>query len=232
MKLQLYALVTPMGPAPRIGDVHGRPLRLVESHRLGALVGDVRRTPAPTRRALLAYHRVIAEVASHYTAVLPARFDAVLDDEAELAYVLQSRRPSFLRSLAHVRGRAQMTVRLAGTTAPPAALAEAAPASSGTAYLRARAASHRTLADTRECRAIRESVARWVRDERIERHNGIVTIYHLVARSGVSRYRHALHRLTLGPGVRLYVTGPFPPFAFADPFALAAPRRAPRGRRG
>lgn len=233
MKIQLYALVTPVRPAPRIRDVHGRPLRFVGTQRLGALVGEVRRAPAPTRQALLAYHRVMAEVAEHYASMLPARFGALLDDEAELAYVLQSRRPSFLRSLAHVRGRAQMTVRLAGTTPSPAVAVEASAARNGTAYLRARAASQQALADTAEFRAIRGIVGRWVRDERLERHNGIVTMYHLVARSRVSRYRNALHRLMLAPGVRLYVTGPFPPFAFADPFASAAPAlQSARGRRG
>lgn len=232
MRIQLYALVTPARPA-RIRDMHGMPLRLVTSQRLGALVGEVSRTPAPTRQALRAYHEVMAEIADHYAAMLPARFGALLDDESELAFVLKSRRASFLRSLAHVRRRVQMTLRIGGTNAARAAAVVPSPAASGTDYLRARAASQRALAAMPECRSIREAVHRWVRDERIERHNEIVTMYHLVAHGAVARYQRALGRLTLAPGVRLHVTGPFPPFAFADPLASAPPApRSPRGHRG
>jgi hypothetical protein len=199
-------------------------LHLVTTRRLGAWVGPVARVPRPTRQALQRYHHVIEEIARHHAATLPVRFGTILDSDVELAYVLDARGAAFLRQLRHVRGRVQMTVRIAGvgTGLLSRSVPEPSPASggSGAAYLRGRARALRTLVDFPECRAVRAAVSRWVRDERIEQQHGIVTMYHLVARGAVAGYARAMESLVLPPERRLYVTGPFPPFAFADPFAL------------
>jgi hypothetical protein len=161
------------------------------------------------------------EIARHHAAMLPVRFGTMLESEAELAFVLQARGEAFLRLLRHVRGRVQMTVRIAGVATGRLSRTSPAPSSgSGAAYLRARARSLRALADLPECRAVRATVARWVRDERIEQQNDIVTVYHLVRGGDVARYARAMESHALSPERRVYVTGPFPPFAFADPFAL------------
>jgi hypothetical protein len=89
-----------------------------------------------------------------------------------------------------------------------------APAPSGAAYLRARARHAAEQHHVPEFEPIRRAVARWVREERIERRATVVTMYHLVPRGSAAAYRKALDRAAAAHGVRLIVTGPHLPFAF------------------
>ncbi len=50
----------------------------------------------------------------------------------------------------------------------------------------------------------------------MEKHPGVASIYHLVPRGSVERYRSALERAAQDAGVRMIASGPFPPYAFAD----------------
>jgi hypothetical protein len=221
VRILLYALVAPVWPVPRVRGLLGRPLRLLRVPRLAAWVGPVPRTLEPTADALHAYHQVMEKIASHHAATLPVRFGTILESDAELAFVLDARGAAFQRRLRHVRGRVQMTVRIAGVAARRRAGGlRGAPTGSGATYLRARAHELRALVDLPECLAVRAAVARWVRDERIEQQNGIVTMYHLVRRGDIVRYARAMESLVLPSDRRVYLTGPFPPFAFADPFAI------------
>jgi hypothetical protein len=67
-----------------------------------------------------------------------------------------------------------------------------------------------------EFEVIRNVVQRYIKDERVEKRGGVVTINHLVPRRSVLRYRDAVERAARENEVRLMVTGPFPPYAFAD----------------
>jgi hypothetical protein len=78
----------------------------------------------------------------------------------------------------------------------------------GTEYL----ASRTTMVPGSE--VLRSVVRRWVRDERVEQRASVASIYHLIPRSSVSAYRAALDRAAHDAGMRLVVTGPFPPYAF------------------
>jgi hypothetical protein len=55
-----------------------------------------------------------------------------------------------------------------------------------------------------------------VREERVEQHGNIATVYHLVPRGSVGAYRRALEKQAGETGVRLMVSGPWPPYAFSD----------------
>ena len=63
---------------------------------------------------------------------------------------------------------------------------------------------------------IRSAVRRYVKDERVDRIGGVLTINHLVARAAAARYRVAVERAADECEVRLIVTGPWAPYAFAD----------------
>ena len=60
------------------------------------------------------------------------------------------------------------------------------------------------------------TVRRFVKDERVERRAGIVTVNHLIPRASVPRYAAAIERAAVERHLRLMVSGPLAPYAFAD----------------
>jgi hypothetical protein len=52
----------------------------------------------------------------------------------------------------------------------------------------------------------------------VETRASIATVYHLVPRASAEAYRRALARHAADAGVRVVISGPWPPYAFADPF--------------
>ncbi|HTM02944.1 MAG TPA: GvpL/GvpF family gas vesicle protein [Vicinamibacterales bacterium] len=197
-----------------IPETPGVRLRAVRVGALTALVSDVRRSPAPIAANLRRYHRAIAAIADAVPAVLPVRFGTVMT-ESELAIVLHSRARTFRSALAHVRGKAQMTVRLVtgNRGRRPLASPPVKSVASGTAYLQSRAAGAREIEGFAPVRA---ALARWIRDERVERNGAIVSVYHLVPRRSSSAYAGAAERTLAAAGLRAVVSGPFPPYAFSS----------------
>jgi hypothetical protein len=142
-------------------------------------------------------------------ALLPARFGTAARDLEDLRAMVRARERVIRRSLRAVRHRAQMTIRLMTTHSDPPATIERW---SGTSYLRSRQREQEVPAFA----PLRVAVRRWVREERVEKHPGVASIYHLVPRGSVERYRSALERAAQDAGVRMIASGPFPPYAFAD----------------
>jgi len=74
----------------------------------------------------------------------------------------------------------------------------------------------RTARQVPELAAVRPAIRRFVKDERVERRGGIATVHHLIPRATAERYRAAVERAAAKSGIRLIVSGPFAPYAFAD----------------
>jgi hypothetical protein len=54
----------------------------------------------------------------------------------------------------------------------------------------------------------------------VDKRGSIATIYHLVPRASAAAYRRALERRAReDDGMKIVISGPWPPYAFADPFA-------------
>ena len=220
----VYAIV---GRSPKtLRSIGGERLRIVRlptgalanagRGTLAAVVSDRPRasaSPANLRR----YDRVVRELAARFPAILPARFGTVVE-EGELMFILSSRRAALGRALSMVRGRVQMTIRvLSRGDAEGRALAKAEEAGGGAVtgrdYLAGKARAGRAVAGFEPVRA---AVARWVRDERVERRGGVSSVYHLIPRSSTVAYRRAVQAAAASTGLRLIVSGPWPPYAFAD----------------
>jgi hypothetical protein len=216
-------------------------------------VGDIaaiaRRTPRPptaTDIALRKYDRTLRDLAGATPAMLPVRFGTCFDDVEELRLVLRARQDTFRRALRAVRGRTQMTLRVALTGDPGSGAGDPGsgtgdpgsgtgasgsgilrpdprspilnPASLGTAYLRGRLEARVRQDTVPGFDPIRTAVRRWVRDERVERHGRVASIYHLVPRGSVDAYRRGVMRAAEAGGLRVLVSGPFPPYAFSTFF--------------
>lgn len=149
-----------------------------------------------------------------FPAILPARFGTSVSED-ELLFILSARHASLARALRVVRGRVQMTVRvMTPATDVPDVAEPSGKASSGLDYLTGKA---RAAAASRVVPAfdpIRGAVARWIRDERVDRRAGVASIYHLIPRASVEAYRRTLSTAADAAGVRLVVSGPWPPYAF------------------
>ena len=183
---------------------------------LAAVVSDRPRASASSAN-LRRYDRVMCELAARFPAILPARFGTVVE-ESELMFILSSRRAALGRALTRVRGRVQMTIRvLSRGDAEGRALAKAEEAGGGAVtgrdYLAGKARAGRAVAGFEPVRA---AVSRWVRDERVERRGGVSSVYHLIPRSSTVAYQHAVQAASASTGLRLIVSGPWPPYAFAD----------------
>jgi len=230
----VYALVSPAPARLRLTGMAGEPLRVVTANRIGAVVGGIRRAPAPSIRNLRRYAAVVEAIAAEAPAILPARFATTVTGDEELAVILASRGATLRRRLRAVRGRCQMTIRLLSPLSESESESDEAPLASrsamagrtrprlahgatrGAQYLRRRAALAASARAIPGFAPIRAAVRRFVKDERVEKRAGIVTVNHLIPRAAAPRYLAAVERAATANHLRLMVSGPVAPYAFAD----------------
>ncbi len=230
----VYALTAPPPTRLRATGVAGEPLRIVTVAAISAVVGDLRHAPKPTAANVRGYADTLQLLFAQTSALLPARFATCVTGDDELEFILRSRRASLRAALRQVRNRAQMTIRIVEPGDPASARSARSPASprastvspprrvetsreatgAGAEYLRGRAAEAARARAVPRFDPVRAATARWVRDERIEKRPPVTTVYHLVPRGSVDAYRSALDRAAAAAGLRLGVSGPWPPFAF------------------
>ena len=229
MILCVYALTAPSSTHVVDHGIAGERLRAITAGRIMALAGELRRAPKPTVRNLRRYAAVIEALADRAPAILPARFGTCMTDLDELTLVLRSRQDALRRGLRAVRGRAQMTIRVVlGSDSGDAGFPSQTrvtersrvrlenEATQGRQFLQQRARSAARAREIPGFDPIRTAAKRWLKDERIEKRSGVATVNHLIPRGSASAYRAAVERAGARAGVRLVVSGPHPPYAFAD----------------
>jgi hypothetical protein len=194
--------------------VPGVRLIAVRVGRLTALVSPARGKSSVTERSLREYHRRVAAIADRLPAFLPARFGSTVDDN-ELVVILRSRSAAIAQALADVRGRVQMTLRITGVPTSDPRRVGRRKAHTGAEYLRRLATEAAARHEIPGLAPVRGAVTRWVCDERVDVRNGVGTVYHLVARRSVPAYVRAVNAAVADGTIRLVMSGPFPPYAFA-----------------
>lgn len=220
MSVYLYALLADLPPGPLGCGIQGEPLRALECAGLVAIIGTVPETPAVDAGALRAHDQTVRRLAGMSDAILPVRFGSVVDDERDLARLLEPDAQGWRDALARVAGREQMTMRVYGRGEPapvprPEGESNLGP---GARYLdaRRRAAHREGLA---ALAALGPALAPLVSGERVERHGTpplLASVHHLIRRGGAAAYaaraEEAAARLA---DVTVTVSGPWPPYAFA-----------------
>jgi hypothetical protein len=202
---QVYAIAERSAPSRfRVGD---RSLTAFRIDEVSVIVGAPR--DLPIEGALRDQHRVVLQLADRFDPILPVRFGQRMTS-ARIAEVVRPSAHVLAESLAHVRGRRQMTLRVLG---PPAH--EGRRPTSGTEYLVGRRAAH-ALPD--DALALEEALARFVVDRRTQpgRDGVRLTLFHLVDRADVTSYQAVASEVErrIRPW-RIALSGPWPPFAFA-----------------
>jgi hypothetical protein len=215
--LYLYALVAEP-PSGDLGNgIARRPLSLLRAGRAWVVVEAIAGPPpAPRPPAIRAHDRVVRRVARRTAAVLPLRFGTIAADARAVRALLAPVRALLPPAFARVRDAVAFTIRVSRVrrARPPRASVPAA-AGPGTRWLAARLAQHRVP----EIDPLTEATAPFVRERRVERHDRgpeLATVYHLVARADVRRWRAAVRAALPSLAAPVRVSGPFAPYAFAE----------------
>ncbi|MCW5817256.1 MAG: GvpL/GvpF family gas vesicle protein [Labilithrix sp.] len=230
--LYLYAIV---------GEEPARLPRGTEVVRAGRawVVVARRAAPAVTLENAVAHDRVVQQLARACDAVLPLRFGGTIASEAALRKKLAPLAGPIREALARVRGAVQMTMRVSGQEAAhvddrpeegPQKRVRSAPSASregrvgggapdddqgpGARYLARKVAAERVPEIAPITQATRERV-RAARIERKRTERSFATVYHLVDKGELRAWRRIV-RATSIEGVTVTVSGPWPPYAFAE----------------
>ena len=214
--LLVYALLdaSPARLEPGLG-MGGEPLRVVPiagTSAFAALVGEVDAAPAIAAEALRAYDQTLRRVSAQVEALLPMRFGTRVAGLAELDGSLAPRRVELEEALARVRAREQVTMRVYQERPSPEAVAGEGP---GARYLRSRARA----AAPPELPALHAALASLVCAERVQVHAApplVASVFHLIPRGRSASYREVVAGCAPPEGVTVRVSGPWPPYAFAD----------------
>lgn len=211
----------------------GPVVRQVSRDRLAALVSDVDTDRLTglfdedvTEDSELARwartHDAVIRAAFAHAAVLPFRFGTVLRDRAAADRLLAERHDTALAMLAHVTDRVEWGVRVHDDSPPPSDTSGAADRTSGTAYLAGRRNRLRAV-DEHRARArdvaadVRDELAAWAADVVDRSPGALLDVAVLVDRSAADEFHARTGRLATQvdeAGLRLDVTGPWPPYSF------------------
>jgi hypothetical protein len=243
--LYLYAVLgaAPGGDAGT--GLAGETVRFVDcGDGLLAAAGEMSAAPAIAPESLRAHDAVVRRLAARADAVLPARFGMLARDVATLRARLQHAAPSLRDALARVAGCEQMILRVfrdepEARDAPPLPMRSDASSRAsvatrgrppgqehvdastgpGTRYLADRARAQHAAVDVPELAPLRAALARLVTAERVDRHAApplVASVYHLVPRGEAAAYTAAVETAADAlPDVRISVSGPWAPYAFA-----------------
>jgi hypothetical protein len=202
--IALYAFTLRLERLPEIAGIDGAPLvrcdiddmTAVGSRHVGPPTGD-------PRADALAQGLVVEALMGLSAAVLPVRFGETFADEVTLAEAARARAGELRRALEHVRGCAEIGVRITALDE-----GSAAQAASGTAYMQAR------LADEARARSLHRRLAPVSRAGTIPR-NGAAS--YLVERTRMTDLLRSVEEFADShPEVSVSCTGPWAPYSFGS----------------
>ena len=211
-------------PHPSLTGVDDRPVQVIRVGELGVWVSSLDR-PQPSVEAVQAHNRVVEAAITEEVTPVPLRFGQWLEHEAALQEAMRARLADYQAKLAQFAGCLEFGVRLIDPEAPEKARdVHTSGPTSGFEYMQALRESSR-LAEQQQQRAqqvrarVQETLQDVVRAERVQDErtaHSVVTLAHLVARPHFDEYRaRARHLRELFPGMRLLLSGPWPPYSFA-----------------
>jgi gas vesicle protein GvpL/GvpF len=224
---------------PRVKGIAGKPLRVVKSDGLGALVSDVPNKTLEAGREELLTHARVLEKALEHGAVLPMRFGVVMPDESAVRNDLLGAHAAELEAqLQEMDGKVEVNVK--GFYDEGVVLREVVAENRNVAELREFVQSQPEDATYYERIRLGELIAdalsakRDGDEERILGRLGphavavergplvhehmVVNGSFLVERDGFSTFDHALEELAAEqhPRIGFKLTGPLPPHSFVE----------------
>lgn len=198
-------------------------IRAVTGHGLAAVVSEMEEpAAAPSVSSLLEYERIVAAIHARQT-VIPLRYGCLMEDEEQIVRLLEDRRQEYEALLDRLEGMTEMGIR-ALWPARSAPLREV-PQSPGAAYL----ASLRNRYHSPDALAAEESLLadriaallrRWFTGQRREispsRQGRLLSLYFLTPKSRAGEFRRMAREISPPRGVKVLLSGPWPPYSFVD----------------
>jgi hypothetical protein len=214
MAVYLYAICREDAVAPDASGFGGRPLRMVRSHGLSALVSDCDRALDSASEEELWEHERVVEALMSASDLIPARFGAVLESDAAVADLISARCEEFRAAIDFVAGAAELGVRATCVT-DSAGAPEATP---GVAYFADKLDARqrlRVLGDRVDAALAPLAKARKLRMPGPA--DATIAAAYLVARDRIENFaaRAAELDAALSEGA-VICTGPWPPYSFTD----------------
>jgi hypothetical protein len=198
-------------------------IRIVAGHGLAAVVSQVEEsTRGPSISSLLAFEKVVEAIDARQT-VIPMRYGCLMESEEQVVQLLEAHRQEYETLLIRLRGMTEMGIRLLWPASVPALLGP--PKSQGAAYLASLRNRYQqdTLAKEEILLADRivAALARWFAEQRREVSSSdqgrLLSLSFLMQKIHVGEFREAVRNVSTPPGVKLLMSGPWPPYNFVAP---------------
>lgn len=204
----LYAVVPADAECPTRVGVCGGQVETLQGAGVALVAEECDQPPESSRPAALRYYEIVDQL-SRSVSTLPVRFPTAVRDRGDAFRELAQRAAQWRRRLDELDGLAEMVLR----AWPEHAVAPMVDESSGSAYLRHRAA---TLHIAEQTADQLERIARGVcRDVRSLPATEGVRLACLVPRVAESDLRRVVDEWQqAGPGREATLGGPWPPFSF------------------
>jgi hypothetical protein len=218
--------VVPRGhlPPADLTGIEGRAIELVDVGEVAVWASRTERTQVSID-AVQVHNRVVEAAVTERVTPVPLRFGQWVEGAEKLQSLMADRAALYATSLAHFAGALEFGLRLIDPEQPDEAQeVQTSEAATGREYMQALRESSR-LAEQRRAYSesveahVRELMRDIVRDEKVEKaqtKHAVLTVSHLVARERFDEYRDRARRLRSDfPGLRLLLSGPWPPYSFA-----------------
>jgi len=245
MRYLLYCIFRspqPQKPGTLLG-VGGQPVSLVATNGLSAAISKIFHPDmTPDINRVLAYEKVV-KLFHHDRTVIPMRYGCVFEEESQVIRLLEERGQHYETLLKELEGCVEMGVRVLispcamqntenGFRNSPSPIQKPQPSNPGSAYLSARKAHYaqeerfakeNNLVIER-CRAAFAGLFVKFKSElppfRLYQStigDPMLSLYFLVPRRSVERFRQVFRRIRLKESAKLLLSGPWPPYNFVLP---------------
>jgi hypothetical protein len=195
--LYLYAIVDAVAP-----KTLKKPLRAVRLRaKMFVVVAERKDTPSMSAKNLVAHDRIVRALHHSARAILPLRFGSTIANDAELKATFTPLRALIQDAMKRVRDAVQMTMRFVSPL--PKKKVSGGP---GTRYLKKRM---QETSPPEEMQPVLSAVK--PRDVKVARSGDLLTMYVLLDRDQVATWRRSVKSIS-----GFTMTGPFPPYAFAE----------------
>jgi hypothetical protein len=221
MKLYAYCLIEDSDAPPEtLQGIAGAEVRLLKTENFSLLVSDFAGDAVPVNSDNALAHAAVVRSVLDRTTPLPFRF-GTLGTEEQLRSYVTARRDALLAKFVLVRGCVEMNVKIISEGAGTQAVEAELPEKPGTSFLLQKRQEILGSEEAQEVAGWLESVVReYVRDKTFKTNvtsQLLLAAAHLVKREAVSQYRDGLKAARLErPELKFLVSGPWPPYSFAN----------------
>jgi hypothetical protein len=215
-----------------INEIHGigeRPVMGYPSGELAVIVSEYKRSGDLDQKAILDHVKVVAEcfrsATTSNTTVLPFRFGTIFDSDDALRRAVRANRKAFLKGVAHLRGKAEMHLKLLVKDGNMREALEeiVLPATVGGDYLtKLREKASRQRERQTKARALSVQVHKLfnpleeeVSCKKVDSGGMLIDIAHLVDHKQIEKYQARYNSAARQfKDCELSVSGPWPPYHF------------------